>query len=413
MLTHQRHSAPEKPHGEKKYRLADFFDQHWDDYAKAPAELIYEEQYRAVSAMRSCRTEALGVEHYVCHECGEISYVYHSCKHRFCPTCSWKDTLDWADRIKAQMLDIPHRHVVFTVPHKLNSLIKGNGSALLSVLFQAAADAVKDWMGHKYQLTPGIINVLHTFGEKKDFHAHIHMILSWGGVTAAHDVREIKGEFVNYEFIQTKFRCKFEDRLVALFDSGALRHDFGSRISFMRFLKSVNSKQWHVQFEPAIQMPDEVIRYIGRYSKRACISEYKITCIEGDYITFRYKDYKNADYHGKPMVKELTLHYREFFPRLLQHVPPPYFRLVRYYGAYAARSKAILSTLYPERRPPEEPDAAEPEIYELPEKPKICKNCNTAKTYMYTVFRNKEGERIVMSRYSAKKAYDKPKKDAA
>ena len=83
-------------HNEKKFRLADFFDEHWDEYIKKPKEYILPEQYKAVSAMRACRTEALGVEHYVCKECGEVSFMYHSCKNRFCPTCSWKDTIQWA-----------------------------------------------------------------------------------------------------------------------------------------------------------------------------------------------------------------------------------------------------------------------------------------------------------------------------
>lgn len=397
----------------KKFRLSEYFDAHWDEYIKSPKEFIQPEQYKAVSAMRSCRTEALGVDHYVCTECGEISYVYHSCKNRFCPTCSWKDTLDWADRVKDQMLDIPHRHVVFTVPHGLNGLIKENRRNLLSFLFQVSADTLKDWMWHKHRLTPGIISVLHTFGEKKDYHTHIHMIVSWGGITSAGTVKEIKGEYINYDFIQTKFRCKFEDKLIELFDAGSLSHKFNSRLAFMQFIKLINKNQWHVQLEPAIKMPAEVIRYVGRYSKRACISEHKIAGIDGEHIRFKYKDYKNLDHHGKPIVKELTLHYSDFFPRLLQHVPLPYFRLVRYYGAYAARTKALLKKKYPERTVTEEPVTDDTAVYELPENPKFCKNCNTEKVYVYTVFRTKGGNRIFMSRFNPKKKDDNPEQRAA
>lgn len=397
----------------KKLRLAEFFDSHWDEYKKSPKEFIQPEQYKAVSAMCSCRTEALGVDHYVCEDCGELSYAYHSCKNRFCPNCSWKDTLDWADRMKDQMLDIPHRHVVFTVPHSLNGLIKKNQDELLSILFHVSADTLKDWMQHKHKLIPGIISVLHTFGEKKDFHTHIHMIISWGGITQTHQIKEIKGEYIKYDFIQTKFRCKFEGKLIELFDKGRLNHNFKNRIEFMRFIKRINKNQWHIQLEPAIKMPAEVIRYVGRYSKRACISEYKITNIESEYISFKYKDYKNLDYHGKPIVKELTLHYNDFFPRLLQHVPLPYFRLVRYYGAYAARTKAVLKKIYPENAVKEEPVNEDEGIYELPDNPKICKNCNTEKTYVYTVFKAKGKQRIYMSRFNPKKKDDKPKQCAA
>ncbi|QGY44733.1 IS91 family transposase [Maribellus comscasis] len=395
----------------RKFTLAEYFQSWWDRYVKSPNHYITPEQYKAVAAMRACRTEALGIDHYVCEECGEISQVYHSCKNRFCPTCSWKDTMQWAEKIKEQMLDIPHRHVVFTLPHKLNNLISDNKWELLSALFKAAAEAMKDWMMYKYNLTPGIISVLHTFGETKQLHPHIHMILSWGGVNKNNCLEEIKGEYVNYNFIQTKFRCKFEDKLVEMFDSNTLEQNFSDRMDFLKFIKKINDKNWRVHFEPAIQIPEEVIRYIGRYSKRACISEYKITNIDGENISFKYKDYKNLDFYGKPIEKELTLNYREFFPRLLQHVPLPYFRIVRYYGAYAARTKAVLNkTLVKKLNETSEIEENE-EIYEMAENPKICKNCNTEKTYLYSTFKNKKNETIYMTRFKPKK--NKIKKIAA
>ena len=399
MCFHPEYAERETATEEKKFRLADFFDQHWDTYVKSPAEYIAPEQFKAVAAMRVCRTEALGVDHYACPECGEVSHVYHSCKNRFCPTCSWKDTLLWADKIKDEMMDIPHRHVVFTLPHQLNNLIKDNKPQLLDFLFKAASESIMDWMQHKYGLKPGIISVLHTFGETKEFHTHIHMILSWGGMNSNHWIEQIKGEYVNYEFIQTKFRCKFEDKLVELFDSNVLWHKFDGRIEFLRFVKRINKNNWRVHFEPAMSIPAQVIRYIGRYSKRACLSEYKITNIQGEYITFKYKDYKDLDFNGKPIVKELRLHFSEFFPRLLQHVPIPYSRLVRYYGVYAARSKAILKSCYKDHQPVPVIEQEE-ESFGMAATPKHCKTCNVAKIYIYTTFRNRDNQTVYMSRFN-------------
>jgi hypothetical protein len=232
------------------------------------------------------------------------------------------------------------------------------------------------------------------------------MILSWGGINKNNCLKEIKGGYVNYKFIQTKFRCRFEDKLIEMFDSNSLEQNFSNRIDFMSFIKKVNDKNWRVHFEPAIQIPEEVIRYIGRYSKRACISEYKITNIDRENISFKYKDYKNLDFYGKPIEKELTLNYREFFPRLLQHVPLPYFRIVRYYGAYAARTKAVINkTLIKKINKTSENLKTEEneEIYEMTEKPKICKNCNTEKTYLFSTFKNKKNETIYMTKFKPKK----------
>ena len=336
MCKHSGHPECKPPIAEKKYRLADFFDMHWGEYMKSPTKYVKPEQLKAVNAMRVCRTAVMGVRTYACPDCGEVTNVYHSCKNRFCPTCSWKDTMKWAERIKSRMLKIKHRHIVCTLPHSLHPLIKKNEQLLLSSLMRASAATFKDWFANKHRLKIGIISVLHTYGEKKEYHTHTHMIVSWGGVDIkTGKLKEVKDEYVNYKFLQKKFRCKFEDELVHLNDTGQLKHGFVDRQGFMGYLKQINKQDWILHLEPAIDTPDEVIRYIGRYSKRACLSEYKITEIDGEYISFRYKDNRDRDENKKAKEKILRLHYREFFPRLLQHVPAKYFRIVRYYGLYS------------------------------------------------------------------------------
>jgi hypothetical protein len=369
---------------EKKYRLADFFNAWWDTYAQSPREYIQPEQYKAVNAIRTCRTPALGVDIYACPECGEVSEVYHSCKNRFCPTCSWQDTVRWAERVKGSMLNLPHRHVVFTLPHELNGLIKRNGKRLLDEFMRTTADVLKDWMAHKHRLKPGIISVLHTFGEVKTYHPHLHMIVSWGGIhLETGRLTALRGDYVHYDFLQTKFRCKFEDALLALFDAGTLEHSFKGRADLLGFVKRINRQRWVIHLEPPMEIPSTVVRYIGRYSKRACLSEYKITAIDGENIRFRYKDYKDTDHHGKPKEKELELPYWEFFPRLLQHVPLPYFKIVRYYGVYGTASG------FPEEYRFREPEtgAAEPGGGEkdLVEASRYCTACNRRKEYQHTV----------------------------
>lgn len=371
---------------DKKYRLADFFDSWWDIYVQSPKEFIQEEQYKAVNAIRTCRTAALGVDIYACPTCGEISEVYHSCKNRFCPTCSWKDTVKWADRIKKQMLNLPHRHVVFTLPHALNPLIKKNGSRLYNELMRVTADVLKDWIGAKYNLKIGVISVLHTFGEVKNFHPHIHMIVSWGGIDmSTGQLTVIKSDYLKYDFLQTKFRCKFEDELIRHFDNGDLEHGFKDRIAFMKFIKQINKKQWVVHLEAPMEIPSTVIRYIGRYSKRACLSEYKITLIEGENIRFRYKDYKTLDFYGKPIEKELELHYTDFFPRLLQHVPLAYFRIVRYYGLYATKVHIPKMYLYYDT-------SRESEEANDYEDPQYCQHCKVEKIYQFTEINKRKKE---------------------
>ncbi len=384
--------TPEEKHnwfGEKKFRLAHFFDQWWDIYCQDPKAFIHPEQYKAVADIRACRTAALGIDIYSCPNCGETTEVYHNCKNRFCPTCSWSDTMRWAEKIKNNMLNMPHRHVVFTIPHALNSLIKRNEYEMLNMQMQASAGTLKEWMENKYGLRCGIISVLHTAGELKTFHSHVHMIVSWGGIDKIGAIQQIKGPFVKYEFISDKFRKDYETRLTELFDTDKLQHDFRDKLEFLRFLRHINKKNWIIHFEEPIETPVEVIRYIGRYSKRACLSEYKITQMEGEIIGFSYKDYKTKDFFGHPIEKEKVLTYREFFPLLLQHVPLPYFRLVRYYGIYS--NKGHLPRKYFSQEEELPTNWISYQESETGKNPMVCQRCKIDKVYTHTTVQRKTG----------------------
>lgn len=367
------------PVPEKHFKLADIFNMHWDEYCKHPTEHIESWQYKAVNSIRTCQTAVLGVDYYSCPDCGEITKKYHTCKHRFCPSCSWKDTLKWVNKQVQKMMRVKHRHVVFTLPHDLYPLIRKNKRTIYNILMRTTADTFKDWIRHKFGIDPGIISVLHTFGETKEMHVHVHMIVSWGGedlITG--ELREINQEFVKFGFLQDKFRCKFEDELIRKFDSDELKHGFSDRQDFMQFVKKLNRKGWILHIEPPMQSPKEVIQYIGRYSKRACISEYKIIDISGETITFKYRDYKNRNEDGRPKENHLTLHYKEFFPRLLQHVPLPNFRIVRYYGKYNQKSTIDESNLYKH--------TTIDEIQEEEHNTLSCTHCNRILEYLYTVY---------------------------
>jgi len=245
-------------------------------------------------------------------------------------------------------------------------------------------------MANKYNISPGIISVLHTFGEKKEFHVHVHMIVSWGGIDIkTKELRAIKGEYIDYNFLKNKFRCKFEDQLVAMYDNGTLEHNFSDRTQFLKFIKSANQNKWIIHLEPPMDIPTQVIRYIGRYSKRACLSEYKITKMDGETICFRYKDYKTTDSNNKPVERELEMNYRDFFPRLLQHVPLPYFRIVRYYGMYANRSDIPQQYLYNEKEGTTGEENGPMQMEETVEDPLVCSHCQTRKIYLYTKLKSR------------------------
>ena len=202
---------------------------------------------------------------------------------------------------------------------------------------------MKDFIRSKYRVEPGVISVLHTFGEKKNLHVHVHMIVSWGGIDKEKNrLKSIPiSDRVDYPKLKELFREGIIKAINKAYNNDVLKHDFENVQEYKQFIDSLLKTPWILHLEPPMNLPEQVIRYIGRYSKRACLSEYKITSMEGEFISFKYKDYKQKDDEGKYTEKISRLHYEDFFPLLLQHVPLANFRIVRYYGIYATKSKIL------------------------------------------------------------------------
>ena len=129
--------------------------------------------------------------------------------------------------------------------------------------------------------------------------------------------------------------------------------------SFKRWMKKQKEKYWIVSIQDPLEKIEEIIGYIGRYTKRACLSEYKLLEI-GETIRFCYNDYKNSKRGEKPLESEISMGYVEFLDKLLQHVPNKGYRMVRYYGLYNSHYlKKIPSEFKLEQKAPikiEEPE---------------------------------------------------------
>jgi hypothetical protein len=367
----------------KKYTLASFFRSYWDDYLSNPKFIVTKEQRYAVQAIMKCRTSELGKDVYKCKDCGDKVDLYFSCKNRFCPTCSWSDTLHWAKTLHTQLLNVPHRHVVMTLPHQLNSLIRRNPKFFYQILMKESATLLKDYIKKVYDVEIGVVSVLHTYGERKNLHLHVHMIVSWGGIDMKKDrLKRIPlSDRIDYLKLKENFRSRIIMRMESSYYKDELNHDFKNEQGYIDFREQLVEKKWIIHLEPPMNMPEQIIRYIGRYSKRACLSEYKITEISGPYISFRYKDYKEKTAEGKPTEKIERLHYYDFFPLLLQHVPLSNFRIVRYYGVYNTRTKT--PKVYTEKPAYTERE----ELSAFIDNRKVCRICSGNMDHIQTIVR--------------------------
>ena len=331
---------------EKKYHLSDIYRLYFKEYLHSKSRHLFLEDRHvtAVNQTLCCRTGKLGYHLFRCRGCQAQKYLYHSCKHRFCGNCGSAETHRWAQDLQVKLLDIAHHHVVFTLPASLRKLARNNAKAIYDLFFRASSQVLQNYLGYKYHLKPGIVSVLHTAGSDLKYHPHLHLIVSGGGVNQVTGEQVVlPGKYLcNSSHLKKRFRWQFEKGLIALYEKGSLRLS-GSlalgRSYFLSYLKKLNSQDWVVSVQPALADKSHMVKYVGRYTKRACLSEYRIASIEAGRIGFSYKDYKSSQPGEKPKEAMMVLPYSGFLDRLLQHVPAKGFRMVRYYGLYATRVK--------------------------------------------------------------------------
>jgi hypothetical protein len=285
---------------------------------------------------------------------------------------------------------LKHHHVVFTLPAQLRPLAKANPELMHTLLFQVSAAVIKEWFAEKHHTIPGIISVLQTAGSDLHYHPHIHMIVSAGGLKAGRWF-ELAGEYlVNAKYLAKKFRWRFLKELVAAYDHGRLHLPgdlaaLGTRREFMGLVKRLHSVSWVVAVQPPLRDPENIVRYVGRYTRRACLSEYRILRFADGVITFECKDYATTE-GGKPGLKTISLRYSEFFDRLFQHVPLPSFRMVRYYGLYAHFKDLPPRHQENSRTMPEKLTWRELQIVKSGADPLRCPTCQCDLVWMQMVF---------------------------
>lgn len=85
---------------------------------------------------------------------------------------------------------------------------------------------------------------------------------------------------------------------------------------------------------PPFGGPEQVLKYLARYTHRVAISNARLLGFEDGMVRFRYKDYA----HGN-RKRVMTLTALEFVRRLLLHVLPTGFQRIRHYGILANRHR--------------------------------------------------------------------------
>ena len=324
-------------------------------------------QLRTLSAIKRCRTAALGGHIDACDSCGKINISYNSCRNRHCPKCQGNKRDDWIEARTTELLPVPYFHVVFTLPDSLNSLAIHDPKLVYNLLFETAWATLKTF-GKNKGLQSGMIAILHTWGQNLSLHPHLHCIVPGGGVDKDGKWNNIRGDG-NFLFpikaLSKVFRAKF---------CAALKERHYEQ--YLKIQKRLWEKQWVVFAKKPFGNAHSVVEYLGRYTHKIAISNNRIISIDAQNVTFAYKDYKQNG-----IKKQMTLTHGEFIRRFAMHILPKRFVKIRHYGFLSSTWKRQKLKLLQEKLKVKVLEKAEKKVF-MPK----CPCCKTGNLHRILVF---------------------------
>lgn len=324
--------------------------------------------WKILRALMACRTPALGGHRYRCQECGQTHFVPHSCRNRHCPNCQGQAAHAWLEQQQAALLPVPYFHLVFTLPHELNPLIRQNQRACYRLLFEAVSQTLLEFGQNRFGAQLGITAVLHTWSQNLLDHYHLHCIVTGGGLSA--DGSRWVAAKPYYLFavraLSRVFRGKFCAGLQELYGSGRL--EFHGQLvglsvgkNFQGLLRQATRRSWVVYAKRPFAGPKQVLAYLSRYTHRVAISPKRLLALDAvrQTVTFSWKDYAAG-----ARRKNMTLSAVEFVRRFCLHLLPERFVKIRHYGLLGncqrqrcvARVRTLLAQTgqaSPSTKPPE------------------------------------------------------------
>jgi hypothetical protein len=335
-----------EPRKRPSLEVVDIFHLHGEEYKNHYP--VSPEQRKAMADIIRCRTAGLGGHVDTCdQDCGFTRISYNSCRNRHCPKCQSLNQAKWLEARKERLLPTQYFHTVITFPHELNPLILQNKEVLYNLLFQTASQALQK-LALQYprlQAQLGFTAVLHTWDQDLQFHPHLHLVVTGGGLDpSANRWVPAKNSFLlPVKALSQIVRGKFLDALRETFHEGKLSfrgntESLKEESTFDRFLKKLRRQKWVAYSKKPFDGAQHVYAYLSRYTHRVAISNHRLVNCQDGQVTFRARNNTNPE---KPRL--VTLPAQEFIRRFLLHALPKGFVKIRHYGGLSpANAKTKL-----------------------------------------------------------------------
>jgi hypothetical protein len=286
---------------------------------------------RSFARMIDCKTAALGAEIYASET--ERKVVPHTCKSKSCPSCGHRATELWQREQWRILPDIPYAGICLTMPDVLWAIFRQNRH-LLHDLAALGAAAIEQWLKARYGVRAFIMIVPHTFGRHLTFNAHLHVLMSAGGL------RELDSRWISLlhldkrdkEALMHLWRYAVITHLREALKANVLKADCHPK--HMRAKLTTQYERWWNIDVARFQSKAQFLRYAGRYVRRPPIAQRRFLKITDKEVEFWTKDLRQK--------RRVTTWYskEEFVALLAEHVPDRYQHAIRHFGLLAPRSRA-------------------------------------------------------------------------
>lgn len=163
-----------------------------------------------------------------------------------------------------------------------------------------------------------------------------------------------KSFFLPVKVLSRLFRRKFLVHLRKAFQKGQLQFhgelkQWAQPEAFEALCQKAGHIEWVVYAKRPFGGPEQVLKYLARYTYRVAISNRRLLSLADGRVTFEWKDYAVGN-----QTKTMTLEAVEFIRRFLLHVPPSGFVRIRHFGFLANRNRkkklALCRSLLPVRK---------------------------------------------------------------
>jgi hypothetical protein len=323
--------------GAPRFELADIVRQH---RPALEARLRFgPEQRRALTDIAQCRTAVLGGHLDECEACcGYAHPSYNSCRNRHCPKCQALNQEKWIEAERRRLLDVPHFHVVFTLPAELRPLAAFAPTVVYALLFSCAGATLREFGRSRLDAMIGATLVLHTWTKELLFHPHVHAIVSGGGLRDDDTWTPARQDFLfPVKAMSRVIRGKMRATLRAGYYDGVFHgfNDFQDPEGFDRLSARLAQKNWYVHAKRSFSRAKYVVEYLGRYTHRVGLSNTRILSLSDDCVVIRTRG------DGRAAMTP-----PELLARLVRHVLPTGFHKIRHFGLYAsprARARACFT----------------------------------------------------------------------